>query len=86
MTFLSTKVIAKNFYNFDTNKLPSFGIKLPKLPSSSRIGAGSTAQNNDPGYFDILYLDDDCLIIKQNQPGGMFINIRSNEPMYSFLP
>ena len=36
--------------------------------------------NNDntssPGYFDILYIDDDMLIISQNEPGGVFVSIR----------
>ena len=31
---------------------------------------------NNPGFFDILYLDENLLIIKQNEPGGIFINIR----------
>ena len=40
------------------------------------FGANANADYSSPGFFDILYLDDDTLIIQQNQPGGIFISIR----------
>jgi hypothetical protein len=46
--------------------------------SSSTPSASSSAEEsiNALGYFDVVYLDDDLLVIKQNQPGGMFISSR----------
>jgi len=37
------------------------------------------------GYFDILYLDEECLIIDQGAQGGVFVLVRSSEPMQSYL-
>ena len=45
--------------------LPPLGVNFPKIP-----GADGTS---GPGYFDILYLDEDMLIYKQNDPGGYFV-------------
>ena len=45
--------------------LPPLGINFPKIPGAD----GSSG----PGYFDILYLDEDMLIYKQNDPGGYFV-------------
>ena len=38
-----------------------------------RGGSGSRARSNPNNYFDVTYLDDDLLIIKQNLPGGYFV-------------
>jgi hypothetical protein len=48
--------------------VPPIGIDLPKLPASI-AGDGSSG----PGFFDVLYLDGDLLIYKQNDPGGYFV-------------
>ena len=45
--------------------LPPLGVNFPKIP-----GADGTS---GPGYFDILYLDKNMLIYKQNDPGGYFV-------------
>ena len=82
LTFKRVAVSAFKFLSFDVSKFPKFGVTFP---TASTIGAGSDTTDNDPGYFDILYVDNDCLIIKQNAPGGIFVNIRSEEPMSSFL-
>ena len=82
LTFKRVAVSASKFLNFDVSKFPKFGLTFP---TSSKIGSGSDTSNSDPGYFDILYLDADCLIIRQNSPGGIFVNVRSDEPMSNFL-
>jgi hypothetical protein len=82
LTFKKVAVGPSKFSNFDVSKLPKFGIDFPQ---STNVGAGDNAEDNDPGFFDILYLDDDCLVIKQNAPGGIFVNIRSSESPDSFL-
>ena len=39
-------------------------------------GANKNAAFSSPGFFDVLYIDDDTLVIQQNEPGGIFISIR----------
>lgn len=39
-------------------------------------GANKNAAYSSPGFFDVLYLDDDTLIIQQNEPGGIFVSVR----------
>ena len=61
------------------NLLRPIGFNFPSIPSSlggSNLGAESFNENS-PGFFDILYLDDDCLVISQNEPGGIFVNIKT---------
>jgi hypothetical protein len=82
LTFKKVAVGASKLSNFDVSKLPKFGLDFP---TQSKIGAGDSAEDNDPGFFDILYLDDNCLVIQQNAPGGIFVNIRSSESPDSFL-
>ena len=82
LTFKKVAVSASKFLNFDVSKFPKFVVTFP---TSSKIGAGSDTSDTDPGFFDILYLDADCLIIRQNAPGGIFVNVRSDEPMSTFL-
>ena len=48
---------------------------------SSGFGAGEDAGLDGPSYFDVLYLDDDMLVIRQNEPGGIFISVRESERM-----
>ena len=82
LTFKRVAVSASKFLNCDVSNFPKFGVTFP---TASTVGAGSDTTDSDPGYFDVVYLDNDCLIIKQNAPGGIFVNIRSDEPMSSFL-
>jgi len=51
--------------------LPPFGLNLPTIPGADG--------KSGPGYFDVLYLDDDMLIIKQNEPGGYFVSVRAED-------
>jgi len=48
--------------------LPTSSIDIGKLPGVD--------PDNAPGYFDIDYLDDDMMIIKQNVPGGYFVLVK----------
>ena len=40
------------------------------------LGAGKTANDDAPGYFDVEYLDDELLIIRQQAPGGVFALVK----------
>ena len=47
---------------------PPLKFNLPKLPG--------TDESNGPGYFDVTFLDDEMLIIRQNAPGGLFVLLK----------
>lgn len=69
------------------NVLPPLRASVPQtaLFGADREELGLLYEKNTPAYFDILYLDEECLIIQQNNPGGLFIGIRTSEPLDSFL-
>ena len=58
--------------------LPPFSVNLPRL-SDQVLSAvvGNKDPNNRPGYFDVTYLDDEILIIRQNSPGGLFVLVKT---------
>ena len=77
LTFLGVKAVPLIAFGFDVSKLlPPVGFNFPQL-SLFGLGAESKASEDTPGFFDVLYLDDDCLIISQNEPGGIFISTRA---------
>jgi hypothetical protein len=56
--------------------LPPLGFDLPKINL-----AGSSSEDA-PGYFDVTFLDEEMLIIRQNAPGGLFVLVKApdNDP------
>lgn len=56
--------------------LPPLGFDLPKLDIAGMNG------DDGPGYFDVTYLDDEMLVIRQNAPGGLFVltKVPDNDP------
>ena len=56
-------------------------LNLPVPTPQSIVAPGSPKEG--PGYFDILYLDSDCLIISQASPGGIFISIRDDANFFA---
>eukprot|EP00587_Corethron_hystrix_P008882 CAMPEP_0113300120 /NCGR_PEP_ID=MMETSP0010_2-20120614/1878_1 /TAXON_ID=216773 ORGANISM="Corethron hystrix, Strain 308" /NCGR_SAMPLE_ID=MMETSP0010_2 /ASSEMBLY_ACC=CAM_ASM_000155 /LENGTH=295 /DNA_ID=CAMNT_0000153483 /DNA_START=122 /DNA_END=1009 /DNA_ORIENTATION=+ /assembly_acc=CAM_ASM_000155 len=70
LSFEAVKVRPLEILGVDAASWPTTaGFDLPKLPGIADPSSG-------PGYFDILYLDDDMLIISQNEPGGIFVSVR----------
>jgi PAP_fibrillin len=69
LIFESVSVKPIQLFGMDSSMLPPLQLDLPKLP-----GTGSTEES--PGYFDVTYLDNELLIIRQNAPGGIFVLIR----------
>ena len=55
------------------NNLPSLKFDLPRINIQGLPGVNPKTA---PGFFDVCYLDGDMLIIKQNAPGGYFVNLR----------
>jgi hypothetical protein len=68
------------------NFLPPLRAAIPQTAffGADKEDVGLLYEKNTPGYFDILYLDDECLIIQQNN-GDIFVSTRSQEPVDSFL-
>lgn len=66
--------------------LPPLSFDLPRLPDqlvqSLSSAIASTGGDSDVGFFDVTYLDDELLIIRQNAPGGLFVltKVDSNDP------
>ena len=74
---LSASLPQKYLYELVDRAVAAFG-GSSSTPSSTSSSSSSSAEGNINalGYFDVVYLDDDLLVIKQNQPGGMFISSR----------
>lgn len=51
------------------SELPKLSVNLPSLSMGS----------NDSGYFTVLYVDDDTLIIQQNFGSGIFVSVKVND-------
>ncbi len=73
LDFESVKLAPVEILGIDAKALPPLNINFPKIKVSDIPGVDpSTA----PGFFDVVYLDDDMLIIQQNLPGGYFVSIK----------
>lgn len=68
LTFQRVELQPLEVFGWDGRSLPPLAWNLPKLP-----GTDST------GYFDVTFLDEDLLIIRQNAPGGRFVLLRVND-------
>lgn len=65
LLFEAVKLQPVEFLGLDASTLPPFAANLPKIP-------GTDSNDSGPGYFDVTYLDEELLIIRQNAPGGLF--------------
>ena len=63
LDFESVKLSPVELLGQDVGSLPPLGFDLPKL----------SELQDDVGFFDVTFLDDEMLIIRQNQPGGLFV-------------
>lgn len=65
---------------------PAFKADLPQATLfGSNMGDTGVMGTEGPGYFDVLFLDDDCLIIAQNAPGGIFISVKDDQETEIFM-
>jgi len=55
--------------------LPPLSFNLPRISVKDIPGVDP---ENPPGYFDVVYLDDELLVIKQNAPGGLFALVKAD--------
>lgn len=56
--------------------LPPLSVQFPQL-NLSDLNLPGVDPENSPGYFDVVYLDDNMLIIQQNEPGGYFVSVKA---------
>ena len=76
LTFEQVEIEPRALLGFDLSQLlPALSLPLPRLPGSNRAGADS---DTSPAFFDVLYLDQEMLIIQQNEPGGVFVAVRES--------
>ncbi|KAJ1413054.1 hypothetical protein B484DRAFT_455161 [Ochromonadaceae sp. CCMP2298] len=84
LTFTGLRLQPRTLLGADVSSLPPFKIDFPSvLPTlfsggGKGFGAEQGAELDSPGFFNVLYLDEDTLIIKQNEPGGLFVSIRDD--------
>lgn len=75
LDFEAVKLEPVEFLGMDVkNKLPPLlNVNFPKINVADLPGVNP---DNSPGFFDVVYLDEDMLIIQQNAPGGYFVSIK----------
>jgi PAP_fibrillin len=67
LVFESVELQPEQFFGVSVNGiLPPLGFDLPQIPFTND-------SSDSPGYFDVIYLDEEMLIIQQNAPGGKFV-------------
>ncbi len=82
LSFVGVSLEPQSLLGFDIRFAPPIGVDFPSLPSLG-FGADSREDNGDnsPGFYDIMYLDDNLLILSQNEPGGVFISTKLSEKL-----
>jgi len=73
LNFEAVKLYPVEVLGMKSDIVPPFNLNLPKIKIEDLPGVDP---NNAPGFFDVVYLDGDMLIIKQNAPGGYFVSIK----------
>lgn len=73
LNFESVKLVPVEIFGMKPNFLPPFSVNFPNIKLEDLPGVDP---DNAPGFFDVTYLDEEMLIIKQNAPGGYFVSIK----------
>ena len=82
LDFESVKLSPVQVLGLNGKNLPPFNLNFPqfKVTDLNNINIPGVVDLVDPatapGFFDVIYLDDDMLIIQQNAPGGYFVSIK----------
>ena len=69
LDFEAVQIQPVEFLGIDLKSLPPLGFDLPR--ASPWLDAESS-----PGYFDVLFRDDEMVVIRQNSPGGIFVLVK----------
>ena len=73
LNFEAVKLVPIEVLGMKPDFLPPLNFNLPQIKVEDLPGVDP---NTAPGFFDVVYLDDDMLVIKQNAPGGYFVSIK----------
>ena len=73
LTFEAVRVKPKEIFGMNADSFPPLSFDLPRINLQDIPGVDPQTA---PGFFDVTYLDEDMLIIKQNAPGGYFVSIQ----------
>jgi hypothetical protein len=77
LTFTAARIGPLKLLGQDASYLPRVGGALPAFTAfGANFGASMSASETGPGFFDVEYLDESMLIIRQNEPGGIFVSTR----------
>jgi len=74
LDFEAVKLAPVEVFGLKAGALPPLNFNFPRIKTSDLPGVDPATA---PGFFDVLYLDKDMLIIKQNAPGGCFCFYKS---------
>ena len=75
LSFTGVALEPQSLLGFDMTFAPPFVVDFPTLPSLGlETDSSRDSNNNSPGFYDVKFLDDELLVLKQNQPGGIFIS------------
>lgn len=79
VVFEAAKILPVEVLGTKPDFLPPLSFNFPQVNVQDLPGVNP---DTAPAYFDVLYLDQDMLVIKQNAPGGYFvlINVPSCDP------
>ena len=74
LTFYAAKAEPRALLGVDVSSLlPAIGGPIPRLPGE--VGTRPDTSPS-PSFFDVSYVDEDLLCIRQNSPGGVFAAVR----------
>ena len=76
LNFEAVKLVPVEVLGMKPDFLPPFSVNFPNIKLEDLPGVDP---DNAPGFFDVTYLDEDMLIIKQNAPGGYFVSIKVDD-------
>ena len=83
--------IGLQFLSVEVKPLNLFGFAVPKvfprlkatLPQSILYTSNVISKESGPGYFDVTFLDENMLVIRQNAPGGYFVSVKDLDADFS---
>lgn len=87
LTFESVEVMPVKVLGFDPPEFlpplklqfPQLGLDLQRQVFNVPADVDPRDSEKNPGYFDVVYVDEDFLVIKQGSPGGMFAAVSVDE-------
>lgn len=76
LNFEAVKLVPVEVFGMKSDFLPPINLNFPQIKLEDLPGVDP---QNAPGFFDVVYLDRDMLVIKQNAPGGYFVSLKVDD-------